>query len=1193
MVATTAPPLQAGSPSAGSVSVPVSDRPAQRLFSLRLKLGVLLGTVAALALAIPTVLHALVFIGDQERKVGEDNLELARVVGVLTEGRTDQTLRVLRVVTTEPGFATEVVNEDAGRLTDRLARAVSQDDDLTSMLIVDRDGRVLAHTMSDQRLVGQSLWGSPLLQRIVGTGSAGVASAIRSPITGRAIVPFAVAVRGADGEVVGAAVTYLSLDRLETSVNGARGPGRGLARIVDQQGRLLTSPDPSHQLSDVSTDNPVLVDALRGTSSMGRVESSTGGTVYAAALPLPGGWVVEVQHPVDAVLGPVRQGLLRTGLIALGAFALAMLVGGIAARRITEPLQELLRALRSIRREEGRPCLPRSSTAEVAWLADELEAMRSALETRTGETRHALDTLARYRLLAERTSDIVLFLDKHGVIVDLNAAAVNAHGYTADELIGRPIDSLVGDPEFGLTADERRQAREEGLRFETLHRRKDGTTFPVEVTLIGPGSRDRASTPLMMAVIRDVSARALAEAALRTSEARYRNVVDTIRDVVFQVDREDRWTFLNPAWSEITDFSVEETLGRRASEAIHPDDRERARALYRSLIGQQTSVARFEARYLTLSGGSRWLEIYANLSFGPDGEYLGSSGTLTDVTDRRHAEAVRARMQFREQEARASEERAAEITGIVQHMPCGVLVFDTDSCLTLANERALEMLSPTSAPGAEPFGPGAAPPPSALLDERLLNPCRVLVALALGGSVVSDRELQPDGPAADGRVLMGSAVPLRSTHGEVRGAVAILSDVTRERRLMHDLVHSEGSLRHSLESLLVLHQASQALGSTLLEEEIGRRLVESCVRVARLDAALLFVADDHGGVRLLGSHGDPVLIEHVLACPDEGRARAAALRHPLSNGKSAIRSCDELSLTAGHHIELAVRGRTLGVLEIYGTEQGADVTDDALASLAAHAVSAFENARLYREVGDREQRLQDALRQLLIAQEEERRRVAYELHDGLAQVAAATHLSLQTFASQYRPRAQQTRQQLERSVDLARRVVREARQVIAGLRPTTLDDFGLERALRLHVHELEGDGLTVAYEAQLGLDRLPGPIETVLYRIAQEALTNVRKHAGTPCAAVTLRRRDGRVELAVIDQGSGFKAAAPAADDDPGHHIGLVGMRERAALVGGRCVIESEPGQGTRVTVSIPLPSAPTLEEAALTTAGADHGNER
>lgn len=1160
-------------------------RPAQRLMSLRLKLGMLLGTVAALAVAIPTILHALTFVADQERKVGEDNLELARVVGGLTAWRIEQTFVLLDVMATSPGLATEVTRGDAQRLTDRLNRAVKRDDDLTSIMFVDRDAQVLAHTMTDKRLVGQSVASWPLIQRALSMGESSIGTAIQSPITGRAVVPIAAPARGTDGEIIGATLAFLALDRLEGYVNGARGPGRGLARVVDQYGRLLTSPDASLLLSDVSDDNPVVADALRGISGTARVESATGGDVYAAAIPITGGWVVEVQHPVEAVLAPVRLALFRSGLIAIGAFALAVLVGGIAARRITEPLLTLLRALRSIRREEGRPPLPRSTTAEVAWLADELEMMRSALELRTVERQRALDALAQYRLLAERTTDIVVFMDHAYTIVEANAAAESAHGYTRAELIGRPIRDLVGDPTFRLTDDELMQARRDGLRFETVHRRADGSIFPVEVNLIssnGPEvSPDAGPDTVMMAIIRDVSARKAVEAALRTSEVQYRSVVETIRDVVFQTDSDSCWTFLNPAWTDVTEYGVEEAVGQRVLTFIHPDDCERASELHRSLIRQQTSVARFEVRYLTRSGGSRWLEVYANLTFGPDGSYLGSSGTLTDVTERRQAEAARARMLVRDQEARASEERAAEVTGIVQHMPCGVLVFDTQSCLTLANERALEMLSPPRSQGGDADGGRTVPPPSALLEERLLNPCRSLVARALGGSVVSDRELELSAPGDERRILIGSAAPLRSARGQVRGAVAILTDVTRERRLVQDLISSEGTLRHSLESLLVLHEAGRTLSSTLVDEEIGDRFAESSLKIGRLDAALVFLGpggvggEGRGEVQLLGAHGDPVLIEHVLVCAEERQARQDILSHRLTPESSAAPACSELSLVVRRHIELAFQGRTFGVLEIYGSEQLATVTEDALASLAAHAVSAFENAHLYHQVGDREQRLQDALRQLLIAQEDERRRVAYELHDGLAQVAAATHLSLQTFASQYRPRSPQTRTELEKSVELARRVVREARQVIAGLRPTTLDDFGLERALRLYVQELVKDGWTIEYDPQPGLDRLPGPVETVLYRIAQEALTNIRKHAKTLAATIRLSRHDGQVELEVVDHGAGFQQAAPAVEDDPGHRIGLVGMRERAALVGGSCTIESQPGHGTRVLVQIPLPAGP------------------
>ncbi|MFN8635331.1 MAG: PAS domain-containing protein [Chloroflexota bacterium] len=679
----------------------------------------------------------------------------------------------------------------------------------------------------------------------------------------------------------------------------------------------------------------------------------------------------------------------------------------------------------------------------------------------------------------------------------------------------------------------------------------------------------------------------------------YRLFAERLTDSVLFVEADGTIADANPAAIAMYGYERADLVGRSVYDLLAgPDERlgddQLARAYREGLVFEATHRRRDETVFradVTLVGAAP-----ADAADADGSEITGPRiAIVRDVSAHQAVQLASARLLVREQEARAREERAAEVTGIIQHMPCGVLVFDRDGCLTLANERALEILSLDAPPENEDdalLDRSPIPHPSLLLENRLLSPCRALVARALGGSVVDEREIQIEAPGAEDLILLGSAAPLRTTRGDVCGAVVTISDVSRERRLMQDLVLSEGTLRHTLESLLLLHEAGRALSATLVEEEIGRRFAESCVRIARLDGALVFLKGgpsddaDHGSLRLIATNGDPLLIDHVLTCPDEQQARATTLQGSESGDIRAIPACAELSIALGHHIELAARGRTLGVLEIYGTEQLTTVTRDALASLAAHAVSAFENAHLYREVADREQRLQDALRQLLIAQEEERRRIAYELHDGLAQVAAATHLSLQTFASQYRPRAEQTRQQLERSVELARRVVREARQVIAGLRPTTLDDFGLERALRLHVQELVGEGWTIDYVAQIGPGRLPGPVETVLYRIAQEALTNVRKHAETLDAQVTLRRLDGRVQLEVIDHGAGFNSGAFAEIADPGHHVGLVAMRERAALVGGVCTVQSRPGEGTRVSATIPLAAEPELASPNLPFSG-------
>jgi signal transduction histidine kinase len=235
-----------------------------------------------------------------------------------------------------------------------------------------------------------------------------------------------------------------------------------------------------------------------------------------------------------------------------------------------------------------------------------------------------------------------------------------------------------------------------------------------------------------------------------------------------------------------------------------------------------------------------------------------------------------------------------------------------------------------------------------------------------------------------------------------------------------------------------------------------------------------------------------------------------------------------------------------------------------------------QDARLAAEaarwqIAEREQRLQDLVRRLQVAQEEERRRVAYEIHDGLAQVAASAHQHLQTYADYHAPNSSSGREALRRTVELVQRTVREARRVIAGLRPTALDDFGLATAIRLEVEALRGEGWQATYDEGLGDRRLPSTTETALFRVAQEALNNVRKHAGPARVAVTLEEHEDVVRLEVRDWGRGIGTAGPEDVPRPGEHLGLIGMQERVGLLGGRCIVDSQPGAGTRVIAEVPL----------------------
>ena len=273
------------------------------------------------------------------------------------------------------------------------------------------------------------------------------------------------------------------------------------------------------------------------------------------------------------------------------------------------------------------------------------------------------------------------------------------------------------------------------------------------------------------------------------------------------------------------------------------------------------------------------------------------------------------------------------------------------------------------------------------------------------------------------------------------------------------------------------------------------------------------------------------------------------------------------------YLPLLVRDRIVGVLEAHGPEALGEEGSETLISLANQAASALENARLYAELTERENQLRRLVGKLVTAQEEERRRVAYDVHDGPAQTAATAHQHLQVFARHNPPESASGQEELDEALKLVREVVGEARKVIHDLRPTVLDDFGLAAAVRLQVQTLQSEGLEVGLEEALGDERLPPEVETTLFRVAQEALTNVRKHARAAAVHVVLDRSGKAVRLMVRDKGRGFRPDETTRINGRGERVGLSGMRERSSLLGGRFELQSEPESGTMVTAEVDLPT--------------------
>jgi signal transduction histidine kinase len=226
----------------------------------------------------------------------------------------------------------------------------------------------------------------------------------------------------------------------------------------------------------------------------------------------------------------------------------------------------------------------------------------------------------------------------------------------------------------------------------------------------------------------------------------------------------------------------------------------------------------------------------------------------------------------------------------------------------------------------------------------------------------------------------------------------------------------------------------------------------------------------------------------------------------------------------------------------------------------------------------RERAHENFVEQVIEAQELERRRLAGDIHDGISQrlVTLSYWLDAAAQAAQGGERAALT-EQLDRARELAQLTLQEARAAISGLRPPVLDDLGLSGGLASLARSIPQVEIDLTIDTDLADTRLPDHIELALYRIAQECLQNVVKHAKATRARLTFALDQGDhgevARLEIIDDGVGFDTLEhPLGSDEMGGY-GLLSMAERAEIVGGRLNIRSRPGTGTAVTATIPIPS--------------------
>jgi signal transduction histidine kinase len=430
----------------------------------------------------------------------------------------------------------------------------------------------------------------------------------------------------------------------------------------------------------------------------------------------------------------------------------------------------------------------------------------------------------------------------------------------------------------------------------------------------------------------------------------------------------------------------------------------------------------------------------------------------------------------------------------------------------------------------------------------------IAVPLRTGGRVLGSLNVESDQPNA---FTYEDVDLLEAVATQIGGPIAS-TRLYQEAQLLAEQVKRRN------EHLTVLNAVARMAVSTLDVDRMLAAVVEQIQQGFGYDHVELYTVDEDAEVLKLAARAGSFLPNPIGYCQPLmqgllGRAyrtgRTVRVDDVLNDAEHLVEG--ETETRSEVCVPIVASGRVLAVLNLESHHVGA-FTHEGVAVLETAAdvlASAIENARLY-------QRAQEA------AVLEERSRLARDLHDSVSQQLFSMTLTAQAARVQIEKNPARTAAQLERLQETAAAALAEMRALIFQLRPPGLSEQGLIAALQQHVAALgRREGLTVQLEVS-GEERYARGVEQAIYRIMQEALNNVVKHAGACNVAIALDLQPNQTTLRVADDGAGFDLAV--LEPSNGRHLGLISMRERAAEIGGSLELHSCPGQGTEVVVVVP-----------------------
>ena len=716
--------------------------------------------------------------------------------------------------------------------------------------------------------------------------------------------------------------------------------------------------------------------------------------------------------------------------------------------------------------------------------------------------------------------------------VTVNQALCDITGYSREEMLTRPFEQSVHpDDVVGLLQRfEDRLSGEMDQRLESRSRliARDGSTRDISVSSepFHIGGRFVG----VLAEIRDITQELSLQRQVQETADRLNNVFESVSTGLLVIGPDRNPLTVNQALCDITGYPRETLLSTPIDDLIHHDDLPAVLDRFAKRLAGDRQSHHLQARAIRFDGEVITIDLSAE-PFLVGGEVVGVLAEIRDITEDLE-------LQDRVQET------ADRLNNVFASVSTGLAVVGADRHPQTMNQAFCAIVGLSEEQLADkPFDSLIHPDDLETIRERFE---RQLLGEDVVPHHINVRVIRGNGQLID---IDLSARPF-VIGGKITGVLAEIRDITEELSLQ----------------TLVTESAEQI--NTILE--------------ATPDA--IVVADDHDMIlrvnaaaeKIFGSKTDELIghpVSDLVGSIDQA-AHPSYVEHYKRTGRPSTpeglvigsfrEATGQRADGSEFPAELAVAeteladGRKLFVAAIR------DITERKRAEAQLQTLNSQLEARSHER--------QALVQQLLSAQEEERRTVAYEIHDGPAQQLAAAQMFLEAFAfDQNIDMEADSADHLQRAKSYLDTGLTETRRIMSGLRPALLDDLGLADALHQLLNELASRAeIQLELDSSKLVDDLSPSVEITLYRIAQEAATNALKHADSDRLRVDLQSDGSVAQLRVADYGRGFD---PNEIEGPrgGHRYGLVGMRERVALLEGQFEIDSAPGQGTVITVTIPL----------------------